>query len=158
MIALALHRTNDEKTALAILKSIKENAINSEEMGMYFKDIKSGYYWHQAPIESQSLIIEAFAEIEKNNATVNDLKTWLLKQKQTQNWHTTKATADACYALLLTGSNWLSEENNVTIQLGNTTIKSADNKARVSSGYDNGSREVGMTVILLNISLPGSGT
>ena len=46
-------------------------------------------------------MIEAFSEIDKNTTTVDDLKTWLLKQKQTQNWKTTKATAEACYALLL---------------------------------------------------------
>jgi hypothetical protein len=31
---------------------------------------------------------------------VDEMKIWLLKQKQTQNWKTTKATAEACYALL----------------------------------------------------------
>ena len=84
-----------------------------------------GYYWHQAPIESQALMIEAFTEIDKNPTTIDDLKTWLLKQKQTQNWRTTKATAEACYALLLNGSDWLKEEKEVIINLGGTTIKSS---------------------------------
>ena len=38
---------------------------------------------------------------------VEDCKVWLLKQKQTQDWKTTKATADAVYALLLRGDNLL---------------------------------------------------
>jgi hypothetical protein len=111
MIALALFRSQDVTTAKAIIASLKQNAIYSEEMGMYFKDFATGgYYWHQAPIESQSLMIEAFSDIDGNVKVVDDLKTWLLKQKQTQNWRTTKATAEACYALLLNGSNWLTEE------------------------------------------------
>jgi uncharacterized protein (DUF427 family) len=119
MIALALHRSNDAATPEAIIKSLKENAINKEEMGMYWKEwTTGGYYWHQAPIESQAMMIEAFMDIDKDNNTVDDLKTWLLKQKQTQNWKTTKATAEACYALLLGGSNWLAEEKEVFIQLG----------------------------------------
>jgi hypothetical protein len=110
LIALALYRSNDKTTPLAITRSLKENSINNEEMGMYWKDwTTGGYYWHQAPIESQSVMIEAFNEITKDMSTVDDLKTWLLRQKQTQNWRTSKATADACYALLLTGNNGLDQ-------------------------------------------------
>jgi uncharacterized protein YfaS (alpha-2-macroglobulin family) len=136
MIALTLNRGNDQSTAKSILKSLKENAIYKDEMGMYFKEFTTGgYYWYQAPVESQAMIIEAFSEVEKNMATVDDLKTWLLKQKQTQNWRTTKATAEACYALLIGGSNWLNEEKVVDIQLGNITIKSSDEKTSEGTGY-----------------------
>ncbi len=136
MAALALYRNDDSKTAKAIIESLKQNSITNEEMGMYFKDFtKGGYYWYQAPIESQAMMIEAFSDIDKNENTVNDLKTWLLKQKQTQQWPTTKATAEACYALLMNGSNWLAEEKEVTINLGNTVIKSAEQKAEAGTGY-----------------------
>jgi hypothetical protein len=136
MIALALNRTNDGVTPKAIIQSLKENAINKEELGMYWKEwTNGGYYWYQAPIESQALMVEAFSEIDKNTVTVDDLKTWLLKQKQTQNWKTTKATAEACYALLLNGNNWLNTEKEVTINLGNMTIKSFDDKTEDGTGY-----------------------
>ncbi len=136
MIALALHRSNDATTPKAIINSLKENSINKEELGMYWKEwTTGGYYWHQAPIESQAMMIEAFMDIDKNMATVDDLKTWLLKQKQTQNWKTTKATAEACYALLISpapptpqggnkASSWLDEEREVTIRLGDLEINS----------------------------------
>ena len=136
MIALSLHRTGDARTPQAVIKSLKENSISKEEMGMYWKEWNNGgYYWYQAPIESQAMMIEAFTDIDKNVATIDDLKTWLLKQKQTQNWKTTKATAEACYALLLGGSNWLSEEKVVTINLGSTVIKSTDNATEAGTGY-----------------------
>ncbi|MEO6483398.1 MAG: alpha-2-macroglobulin family protein [Ferruginibacter sp.] len=136
MIALALYRGNDKLTPIAIIKSLKENSITNEELGMFWKEWNTGgYYWHQAPIESQALMIEAFTDIDKNKATIDELKTWLLKQKQTQNWRTTKATAEACYALLLNGSDWLSEEKEVVIQLGNTVVKSTDKPAEGGTGY-----------------------
>jgi uncharacterized protein YfaS (alpha-2-macroglobulin family) len=136
MIALALHRTGDTKTPAAVLKSLKENAIVKEEMGMYWKDVTGGYYWHQAPIETMALMIEAFSEAGKDTKAVDDLKTWLLKNKQTMNWKTTKATAEACYALLLEGSDWLSETPVVEIKLGNTTISSATaGGAQEGTGY-----------------------
>jgi hypothetical protein len=103
---------------------------------MYWKEWDGGgYWWYQAPIESQSMMIEAFSEIEKDPKTVDDLKTWLLKNKQTNNWKTTKATAEACYALLLQGTDWLSAEKTVTIKLGNTTINSKDEKQEAGTGY-----------------------
>ncbi|HET9055784.1 MAG TPA: alpha-2-macroglobulin family protein [Chitinophagaceae bacterium] len=135
MTALALHRTGDNKTPTAILASIKDNSIVNEEMGMYFKDMSGGYYWHQAPVETQALLIEAFSEAGNDDKTVDDLKTWLLKQKQTQNWKTTKATAEACYALLLKGSDWLSEEPTIIIQLGDKTISNNNSKTEVGTGY-----------------------
>ena len=63
------------------------------------------------------------------------MKTWLLRQKQTNNWRTTKATADACYALLLNGSNWVSANKEVSIKLGDKTFSSADQKQEAGSGY-----------------------
>ncbi|MBS1935784.1 MAG: alpha-2-macroglobulin, partial [Bacteroidetes bacterium] len=135
MIALELFRTGDLQKAKDILTSLKQNAIFNEEMGMYWKKNSAGYYWYQSPIEAQSLLIEAFSEIQKDQKTINNLKTWLLKQKQTQDWKTTKATADACYALLLQGTDWLGENKNVEIRLGNTVISSYDNKTEAGTGY-----------------------
>ncbi|MFT3946863.1 MAG: MG2 domain-containing protein [Agriterribacter sp.] len=134
MIALIAYRSGDTKTANAVIASLKENAVNNEETGMYWKDVRRGYYWHQAPVETQALLIEAFGEITKDNQLVNDMKLWLLKQKQTQHWSNTKSTAEACYALLLQGSDWLANEPAVSVTLGKTTITNADN-AEAGTGY-----------------------
>ncbi|MFL5748031.1 MAG: alpha-2-macroglobulin family protein [Niastella sp.] len=135
MIALSLFRTGDVQTANNIVRSIKENAIHNEEMGMYWKEFTGGYYWYQSPIEIQSLLIETFTEVTKDITAVNDMKLWLLKQKQTQDWKTTKATADACYALMLQGSDLLTNTPEVTIDLGNTTIRSKEQQQEAGTGY-----------------------
>jgi uncharacterized protein YfaS (alpha-2-macroglobulin family) len=135
MIALSLHRTGDAQAAKNITASLKQNALVNEELGMYWKDVTSGYYWHQAPVETQSLLIETFAEITNDKKVIEDLKVWLLKQKQTQNWRTTKATADACYALLLQGNDWLTSTPRVTIVLGEQTVKDSDQPAEAGTGY-----------------------
>ncbi|MBC9933932.1 alpha-2-macroglobulin family protein [Chitinophaga qingshengii] len=135
MIALSQFKKGDKATPAAILKSLKENAINNPEMGMYWKDVVAGYGWHEAPIETQSLLIEAFEVAGKDNAAVADMKTWLLKNKQTNNWSTTKATADACYAMLLQGSNWLTANPEVTIRLGQETVSSKQQSTEAGTGY-----------------------
>jgi hypothetical protein len=134
MIALALFRTGDTKTPSDILRSLKETAIVNEEVGMYWKDQLSDWFWYQAPIERQSLLIEAFQEVAKDGKTVDELKTWLLKNKQTTDWKTTKATAEACYALLLQRTNWLTNEPNIEIRLGNASLSSTD-ASEAGTGY-----------------------
>ena len=126
MIALALNRDAKAKTGIPvemdIVKSLKEKSISHEEMGMYWKDNVSGYFWYQAPIETQALMIEVFDEVADDTEAVENLKIWLLKQKQTQDWKTTKATTEAVYALLLKGSDLLASDKIVEITLGNTKI------------------------------------
>ena len=119
MIVLALGRTGDAKTPAAILKSLKETSSTMKNWVCTGKMQRRGWFWYEAPIERQALLIEAFQEIGKDNKTVDDLRTWLLKNKQTNNWESTKATAEACYALLLQGTQWLSNEPIVEIKLGN---------------------------------------
>lgn len=137
MIALSLNRYADAKTPKDILKSLKENAINSEEMGMYWKE-NYGYYWYEAPIEMQALMIEAFDEVNNDTKAVDDLKTWLIKSKQTQHWGTTRATTEAVYALLLKGGDWLATEPNVEITVGDVKLNpktDASLKAEAGTGY-----------------------
>ena len=137
MIALNLHRYKDSKTPKDILKSLKENSVNSEEMGMYWKE-NYGYFWYEAPIEMQALMIEAFDEINNDTKAVDDLKTWLVKSKQTVHWGTTRATTEAVYALLLKGTDWLATEPNVEITVGDIKLDpktDASLKAEPGTGY-----------------------
>lgn len=136
MIALTLFRKGDIITANDIVRSLKENAITDKSLGMYWKEWTRGsWWWYQAPIESQALMIEVFSEITKDESTVGELKKWLLKNKQTNNWKTTKSTAEAVYALLLQGSELFSEEKNVEIRLGNMVMSSRGEKQEAGTGY-----------------------
>jgi hypothetical protein len=135
LMALIAHRQGNTKTASKILKSLKENSIINDELGMYWKANTSSWFWHQAPIETQALLIEAFSEIENDTQTVDNLKIWLLKHKQTNRWKTTKATTEAVYALLLQGSDWLNVTDMVEVTVGDNTIKPSDlEDAKVEAG------------------------
>ncbi|MDX8553180.1 MG2 domain-containing protein [Tenacibaculum sp. 1B UA] len=137
-IALIQFRNGNTSIANKILKSLRENSITSDELGMYWKENQPSWYWHQAPIETQSLLIEAFSEIEDDTQTIDNLKIWLLKNKQTNRWKTTKATTEAVYALLLQGSDWISVTDMVDVKIGNKTInpsKLEDTKVEAGTGY-----------------------
>lgn len=117
-----------DKTPQAIVKSLKETALYSEELGMYWKQ-SFGYYWYELPVETISIMIEVFSEVAKDEKSVNELKTWLIKNKQTNDWKTTKATSDAIYALLLRGSDWLETERTLDFEIGNQKLDFENDKS-----------------------------
>jgi len=133
MMAVVAYRNGKMKTANLILKSLKENALKTDEFGMYWARNTSGYYWNERPIAVQAAIIEAFTEVSKNTADIDEMKIWLLKQKQTQRWDSPSATVNAIYALLLQGSDWLSNEGKVQIKLGGKTLEPSSTEA--GTGY-----------------------
>lgn len=135
MIALALQRSGEKMQPATILQSLRETAQQKEELGMYWMEPGRSWFWFEAPVESQSLLIEAFTEIGKDSNSISAMKRWLLKQKQTEYWPSTKATADACYALLLRGSDWLRAKPVVEIRVGDTIVDNRGKDAEAGSGY-----------------------
>jgi uncharacterized protein YfaS (alpha-2-macroglobulin family) len=126
-LALALKRFGNltsfnDATPIAMIKSLRERSVSNEEMGMFWRDTELSWWWYRAPIETQALMIEAFDEVANDPAAVQDCQVWLLKQKQTQDWKTTKATADAVYALLLRGQDLLSSQALVEVKLGGLDV------------------------------------
>jgi hypothetical protein len=121
MIALTLFRLGERNEAEGIMRSLKERALYSDEMGMYWRT-ENGWYWYQAPVETQAMIIEAYAQILNDPKAVEQMKVWLLKQKQTTRWSTSTATAEAVFALLLTGENLLDNDQLVKVKMGGEQI------------------------------------
>ncbi len=126
MLALA-HQEFKPQDGLAksIIASLKDHALQDEELGMYWKQNTGGAYWAQSKIEVQSFLIEAFAKIDKDAAVIDELKTWLIRQKQSHHWSNSKATVQACFALLENGSNWLNQNQQVQIQVGDELLNQA---------------------------------
>jgi len=132
MLALALHRAGRAEAAQRIVASLRERATMKEELGMYWP-VDWGFYWYQLPVETQALMVEVFGEVAKDQKSVEELRIWLLKNKQTNRWESTKATAEAVYALLLFGRNWLADTQPVQISLGGKSLKVKEYEA--GTGY-----------------------
>ena len=105
---------------------------------MYWKENKSSWYYSRTSVETQALIIEAFSEIMKDEKSVEEMKLWLIQNKRTNHWPTTKSTTAAGYALLMDGKDWLKESDNTFIRLGGEqlpTSKMAETKKEAGTGY-----------------------
>ncbi len=141
LLGMVLYRNKEEKTASNdILPALLENAVRNSQQGMYWKTSYTRS-WFQSPIEHQSMLISFMSEIALHNPNntllknIDAMKTWLLLNKQTTDWGTTLATADACYALLANGTDWLNSNKTVTIKLGDVSINSGEEKKQAGTGY-----------------------
>jgi len=135
LCAMILHfnpQSNATVNAKLIAESLRQRAIVNDELGMYWKN-SWNCYWYQMPVESQALMIELFHEVDKDFATVDLLKIWLLKNKQTTHWKTTKATSAAIYALLAFGKNYIEENKDVVIEMNQKPIDFGTKD--IGSGY-----------------------
>ena len=134
MLALIAYRNGDKATAVKILQYLKSMAQHSEEMGMYWKRQGLGYYWYEQPIERQAMMIEAFHTVTPDDEqSVEEMQLWLLKQKQTQHWGTTKATTEACYALTFNQADI--SESDATVMVGGHQYPDENTKTDAGSGY-----------------------
>ncbi len=132
MIALALHRRGRKTEALLLADSLKARALYSEH-GMYWKTT-NGYYWYQAKLETQALMIELFVELGLDVKDVQAMKVWLLQNKTEHYWSSTKATAAATYALLL-GDNWLEDGKVPQIHWNNKSLSIKEEKMEAGTGH-----------------------
>ena len=106
--------------------SLKEHLVQDGKMGTHFA-FNDGYYsWGMMPVSAHVAAMEALNQFGGNEALIEDMKRWLLKQKQTVAWNTPVASADAIYALLCNGRNWLADRGDVLITLGRKQISTAD--------------------------------
>ncbi|MEA4937083.1 MAG: alpha-2-macroglobulin family protein [Paludibacter sp.] len=133
LAALILHYAKKTAVVNAILKSLKENALHSEAMGMYWAKNTSGYFWNERPVSVQVKLMEAFNLVPGNETALAQMKTWLLRQKQTQQWDSPVSSVNAIYALTGIGRNLLKDPQEYTITVGSKAIDTA--KGIPGSGY-----------------------
>ncbi|MBP5709118.1 MAG: hypothetical protein J6W61_05070 [Bacteroidales bacterium] len=117
--ALVLYRNGNEKTARLMLQSFRECAQKDENIGTYWP---KKYFSFESHIATHANIMSAFAEIEQDQEMIDQLRIWLLTQKQTNMWENSSSTAEAIYALLVRGSDWLTDDKEVVLTLGNKQI------------------------------------
>jgi hypothetical protein len=142
-LAIALARSGDKKTALSIIDSLKQRAVDADLkpgdekeswQGMWWRDPHPGWWsWNYAPIASQSIMIEAFDEVAGDKEAVEALKVWLLSQKRTSQWPGSRATADAVSALLGRGDDLLGSQELVTVDVGGARVEPA--KIEAGTGF-----------------------
>ncbi len=139
LLALAFHASGEQAVAQIILTSLRERALHHETLGMHWK-YNEGWTWNQLPLETHTLLFEVFQQLGGTEAELNELRRWLLTNKETNRWETTKATAAAIYAFLSgEGGAWIAEEPRLKIDLPEAPKEAFDDRlAAAQAGAEAG--------------------
>ena len=121
--AIILDKAGRKKEAQEFIASLKEHLTKTDEQGMFFAFNENPYSWGGMKMQAHVDVMEALELTGGNNDTVEEMKLWLLKQKQTQQWNSPVATADAVYALLMKGVNLLDNQGDVRIVIANEVLE-----------------------------------
>ena len=105
-IALILYRNGDKGIARLIMKSLKERARKNENLGMYWS----------SNVSENTIIMEAFKEINPDKNLLNEMKMWLLCNKRTNMWENAQTTVDAIYALVFYETTRLQDNKTTSIE------------------------------------------
>lgn len=115
-IALILNRNGNKSVAMAILKSLRECA-QKNDLGMY---------WVGVGVEDEARILEAFNEIDPKNEEIDAMRFWILSQKRTNMWDNDRATAEAVYAIVNRGTDWVNDNGEVVVEINGKRLEIRD--------------------------------
>ena len=130
MLALTLQRRGKTADAQTIAKSLDNYSIGNASTGKYWRTQQGG--GNASDIALSALMVEVYNEILNDKTASNDVLTWLLRNKRTNDWQTPVATADAVYALVSASPTSL-EPAQVTLKVGAETITPETQEA--GTGY-----------------------
>lgn len=133
LLAVVSQKNGNKDIVSKIMKSLREHATISDEMGMFWANNTNHVFMSQSAVAVHTFLMEAFKETNAPRSEMDLMKQWLLKQKQTQAWESTHATIDAIYALLSTGSDWLASSGDSKIVIGNHMVQPENKES--GTGY-----------------------
>lgn len=150
-LAIALARNGQRETAGSIIESLRQRAVGGPRgeqsagrgeanwQGMWWQQRHPVWWsWLTAPIETQSVLIEAFDEVDGDADSVEAMKAWLVQQKRTSRWPGSRATANAVGVLLGRGRDLLGDASQLAVTIGSELIKPGEagaSKIEAGTGF-----------------------
>lgn len=117
-----------------LMTYLKETSTKSETQGVYWKQNLNDWGWYSSKTVNHAGALEAFNKLTPNDANfIEEMKIWLITQKEVSNWDTSRSTAEVIYTILNSGKSWTgTESDKATIVWGGKTLENPDTKA---TGY-----------------------
>ena len=132
--AIILNNNNHATTAREILKSIREYSVSNAKYGMWWPSVDELDGWSIAKISAASIALDAFHAIEPNCKEIDQIRQWLILQREAKDWGTSVTTADVVASILTSGTNWIAPSNSTyAITVGKGEVKPDHTEA--GTGY-----------------------
>lgn len=119
-LALTLHRAGRPDDARALYEAVLDGARIDPDLGVYWQPEDRSWLWHNDRVGSHAVFLRAATEIRPDDPRRRGLAQWLLLNRQLSHWGSTRATAEAIYALAryLDAEGTLDARGIVRVELG----------------------------------------
>ena len=117
-----------------LMTYLKETSTNTETQGVYWKQNLNDWGWYSSKTVNHAGALEAFNKLTPNDQNfIEEMKIWLITQKEVSSWDTSRSTAEVIYTILNSGKSWTgTESDKATIVWGGKALENPDTKA---TGY-----------------------
>ncbi|MGE5345114.1 MAG: alpha-2-macroglobulin family protein [Acidithiobacillales bacterium] len=118
-LALTLSRMGRRADAKLVWDSVMDSAKTNEEEGTFWAPEDRSWLWYNDTVETQAFALRTLMELSPSDRRAEGLVQWLLLNKKLNQWKSTRATAEAIYALVQylrrTGALGIPEDATVTV-------------------------------------------
>jgi alpha-2-macroglobulin len=99
-LALTLHRAKRTQDAMKVWDSVMDSAKTTEELGTYWAPEDRSWLWYNDTTETHAFALRTLTELRPKDPRRTGMAQWLLLDKKLGHWKSTRATAEALYALV----------------------------------------------------------
>ena len=157
--SLFLRDLGFEEDADRFTRRLRSLSTTTKEKGMFWANNRGNNYDNESAISVHVIIMEALDKAGATKDEINNMKLWLLKEKQANIWANTPVTMDAIWGILMNGDNWLDTGDGVKIIIAGEDIPTSPLFGSVDAVYHGKEivPELGTVSIEQNVDHPGFG-
>lgn len=124
-IALLMNSYGQNEVSAKLMNYLKETSTETKAQGTYWKQNLDDWGWFNSKVVNHAGAIEAFSLLKpQDQSFIEDLKIWLVTQKEVNSWGSSRATAEVIFTILNSGQSWTgTESNQATIVWGGKQIQ-----------------------------------
>ncbi|WP_375760227.1 alpha-2-macroglobulin [Corallococcus exercitus] len=111
-LALTLNRAKRNKDALKVWDSVMDSAKTTQDQGTSWAPEDRGWLWYNDTTETHAFALRTLSELRPKDPRRSGLALWLLLDKKLGHWKSTRATAEALYALV----NYMEAEGSLSVR------------------------------------------
>jgi hypothetical protein len=155
--ALLFDAYNLKDISKKLMTYLKETSVQSETQGVYWKQNLNDWGWYSSKTVNHAGALEAFNKLTTDQNFVEEMKIWLITQKEVSNWDTSRSTAEVIYTILNSGKSWTSAESDKATIIWGGKEPNPDTKATgyVKSAVN--SDKIDKNLATVTITKPGAG-
>lgn len=121
--ARLLYNNGYKTLSRSVLASLREYAVTSPEKGMWWPSLGDSYGGDILQIGIAANALLSFHQIEPNSADIDDIRQWLILQKEAQNWGSSTMTSQIIAAVIMTSPKWLGKASTVNVTIGGEPLE-----------------------------------